>query len=58
MLSHQKGDPDEVLVENEVSVGAKPRDDAVDVDRVPEEHGIRQETKSTRLVPLLCRAHE
>jgi hypothetical protein len=42
MLSHQRGDTGEILVENDVSVGAKPCDDAVDVDRVPDEHGIRQ----------------
>jgi spore coat protein U-like protein len=39
ILSHKRGDMGEVCVKNDVSVGAKPSDDAVNVDRVPDEHG-------------------
>lgn len=50
VLSHQRGDAGEFLVRNDVPIGAKPCDDAVDVDRIPDEHGIREEAEATRLV--------
>ena len=41
VVSHQWGDTGEVFVGNDVAVGAKPSDDSVDVDRVPDQHGVR-----------------
>lgn len=41
VLSHQRGDASEILVENEISVGAQSCHDAVDMDRIPNEHSVR-----------------
>ena len=38
VVSHQWGDAGEIFVGNDVAVGAKPSDDSVDVDRVPDQH--------------------
>lgn len=50
VLSHRRGDTGEILVENAVSVYAKPGGDAVDANCVPNEHGILSEAEATRLV--------
>jgi hypothetical protein len=50
MLVGERRDPSEVLIADDVSIGPQLGDDAVDVDGVPDQHGVGQQTETAGLV--------